>query len=170
MAQRACIEGGVTPSPSLETRQGSACLDIRRHIATAACPSPPLTLAPRPRVRPSMPWDASLFILESIERPVAKIIAVMRIVITSLTLALGDTSRGARKLIQIVRPVDLLRHVKLLLVVLLVRRRGSRLMAGGAGHGRERPDFPLPVHRARKLAVDNDDRLYRRRWRPGHDQ
>ena len=92
-------------------------------------------------------------------QPVAKIIAVMRIVITSLTLALGDTSRGARKLIQIVRPVDRLRHAKLLPVVLLVRRRGARLRADGADRGGELPDFPNPVHRARKLAVDNDDRL-----------
>jgi type IV secretion system protein VirB2 len=41
-------------------------------------------------------------ILESIEGPVAKIIAVMIIIITGLTLAFGDTSGGARKLIQIV--------------------------------------------------------------------
>ena len=51
----------------------------------------------------SMPWEAPLqSILESIEGPVAKIIAVMIIIITGLTLAFGDTSGGARKLIQIV--------------------------------------------------------------------
>lgn len=51
----------------------------------------------------SMPWEAPLqAILESIEGPVAKIIAVMIIIITGLTLAFGDTSGGARKLIQIV--------------------------------------------------------------------
>ena len=50
-----------------------------------------------------MPWEAPLqSILESIEGPVAKIIAVMIIIITGLTLAFGDTSGGARKLIQIV--------------------------------------------------------------------
>ena len=46
-----------------------------------------------------MPWEAPLqSILESIEGPVAKIIAVMIIIITGLTL----TSGGFRKLIQIV--------------------------------------------------------------------
>jgi type IV secretion system protein VirB2 len=51
----------------------------------------------------SMPWEAPLqAILESIEGPVAKIIAVIIIIITGLTLAFGDTSGGSRKLIQIV--------------------------------------------------------------------
>ena len=51
----------------------------------------------------NMPWEGPLqSILESIEGPVAKIIAVMIIIITGLTLAFGDTSGGARKLIQIV--------------------------------------------------------------------
>lgn len=50
-----------------------------------------------------MPWEAPLqAILESIEGPVAKIIAVMIIIITGLTLAFGDTSGGARRMIQIV--------------------------------------------------------------------
>jgi type IV secretion system protein TrbC len=51
----------------------------------------------------SMPWEAPLqSILESIEGPVAKIIAVIIIIITGLTLAFGDSSGGARRLIQIV--------------------------------------------------------------------
>lgn len=51
----------------------------------------------------SMPWEAPLqSILESIEGPVAKIIAVLIIIVTGLTLAFGDTSGGARRLIQIV--------------------------------------------------------------------
>ena len=51
----------------------------------------------------SMPWEAPLqSILESIEGPVAKIIAVIIIIITGLSLAFGDTSGGARKMIQIV--------------------------------------------------------------------
>ncbi|MCV0413798.1 MAG: TrbC/VirB2 family protein [Brevundimonas sp.] len=51
----------------------------------------------------SMPWEAPLqSILESIEGPVAKIIAVMIIIVTGLTLAFGDTSGGARRMIQIV--------------------------------------------------------------------
>jgi type IV secretion system protein TrbC len=51
----------------------------------------------------SMPWEAPLqSILESIQGPVAKIIAVMIIIATGLALAFGDTSGGARRMIQIV--------------------------------------------------------------------
>jgi type IV secretion system protein VirB2 len=50
-----------------------------------------------------MPWEAPLQqILESIEGPVAKIVAVIVIIITGLSLAFGDTSGGFRRLIQIV--------------------------------------------------------------------
>jgi type IV secretion system protein TrbC len=50
-----------------------------------------------------MPWEAPLqSILESIEGPVAKIIAVIIIIVTGLTLAFGDTGGGFRRLIQIV--------------------------------------------------------------------
>ncbi|TIL65652.1 MAG: conjugal transfer protein TrbC [Mesorhizobium sp.] len=51
----------------------------------------------------SMPWEEPLQqILESIEGPVAKIIAVIIIIVTGLTLAFGDTSGGFRRLVQIV--------------------------------------------------------------------
>ncbi|HDR9224201.1 TPA: TrbC/VIRB2 family protein [Burkholderia vietnamiensis] len=51
----------------------------------------------------SMPWETPLqSILESIQGPVAKIIAVIIIISTGLALAFGDTSGGFRKLIQIV--------------------------------------------------------------------
>ncbi len=40
--------------------------------------------------------------LQSLEGPVAKIIAVIIIVTTGLTLAFGDTSGGFRRLIQII--------------------------------------------------------------------
>jgi type IV secretory pathway VirB2 component (pilin) len=51
----------------------------------------------------NMPWEAPLTaILESIEGPVARIIAVIIIIITGLSLAFGDTSGGFRRLIQIV--------------------------------------------------------------------
>lgn len=51
----------------------------------------------------SMPWEAPLqSILESIEGPVAKIVAVIVIITTGLALAFGDTSGGFRRLIQIV--------------------------------------------------------------------
>jgi type IV secretion system protein VirB2 len=51
----------------------------------------------------SMPWEAPLqSILESIEGPVAKAVAVIIIIVTGLSLAFGDTSGGFRRLIQIV--------------------------------------------------------------------
>ena len=51
----------------------------------------------------SMPWEAPLQkILDSVEGPVAKILAVIIIIVTGLTLAFGDTSGGFRRLIQIV--------------------------------------------------------------------
>ena len=51
----------------------------------------------------SMPWEAPLqSILESVEGPVAKIVAVIIIIVTGLTLAFGDTGGGFRRLIQIV--------------------------------------------------------------------
>ena len=51
----------------------------------------------------NMPWEAPLqSILESVQGPVAKIVAVIVIIITGLSLAFGDTSGGFRRLIQIV--------------------------------------------------------------------
>lgn len=51
----------------------------------------------------SMPWEQPLQqILESIEGPVAKIVAVIVIIVTGLSLAFGDSSGGFRRLIQIV--------------------------------------------------------------------
>ena len=50
-----------------------------------------------------MPWEGPLqSILDSVQGPVAKIIAVIIIIATGLALAFGDTSGGFRKLIQIV--------------------------------------------------------------------
>ena len=51
----------------------------------------------------NMPWEAPLqSVLDSIQGPVARIIAVIIIIATGLTLAFGDTSGGFRKLVQIV--------------------------------------------------------------------
>jgi len=51
----------------------------------------------------SMPWETPLNqILESVQGPVAKIISVIIITVTGLTLAFGDTGGGFRRLIQIV--------------------------------------------------------------------
>jgi type IV secretion system protein VirB2 len=51
----------------------------------------------------SMPWEGPLqSILDSIQGPVARIVAVIIIIATGLALAFGDTSGGFRKLVQIV--------------------------------------------------------------------
>ena len=51
----------------------------------------------------NMPWEQPLNqILQSVEGPVAKIIAVIVIITTGLSLAFGDTSGGFRRLVQIV--------------------------------------------------------------------
>ena len=50
-----------------------------------------------------MPWEEPLQqVLESVQGPVAKIVAVIIIISTGLALAFGETSGGFRKLIQIV--------------------------------------------------------------------
>lgn len=79
----------------------------RRALRLAATASFPLvmlaTAMPAHAGGSSMPWEAPLqSILESIEGPVAKIIAVIVIITTGLTLAFGDTGGGFRRLIQIV--------------------------------------------------------------------
>jgi type IV secretory pathway VirB2 component (pilin) len=51
----------------------------------------------------NMPWEQPLQqILDSVQGPVAKIVAVIIIIVTGLSLAFGETSGGFRKLIQIV--------------------------------------------------------------------
>jgi type IV secretion system protein TrbC len=50
-----------------------------------------------------MPWEAPLErILQSVQGPVTKIIAVIIITMTGLSLAFGDTSGGFRKMVQVV--------------------------------------------------------------------
>ena len=50
-----------------------------------------------------MPWEAPLQkILDSIEGPVAKMVAVIVIIGTGLSLAFGDMSGGFRRLVQVV--------------------------------------------------------------------
>ena len=78
---------------------------IRHHFSTAAAFTyVSLVLAPAAHASgSSMPWEAPLqSILDSVEGPVAKIIAVIIIIVTGLTLAFGDTGGGFRRLIQIV--------------------------------------------------------------------
>jgi len=62
-----------------------------------------LTAAPAFAAGSNMPWEQPLQqILQSIEGPVSKIVAVIIIIVTGLTLAFGDTAGGFRRLIQIV--------------------------------------------------------------------
>ena len=78
---------------------------VRRFAATAAAFAYiNLVLVPAAHASgSSMPWEAPLQkILDSIEGPVSKIVAVIIIIATGLALAFGDTSGGFRKLIQIV--------------------------------------------------------------------
>ena len=77
----------------------------RRGIpGTAAAAFGSLLISPAAHAAGSnMPWEQPLNqILQSVEGPVAKILAVIIIIVTGLTLAFGDTSGGFRRLIQIV--------------------------------------------------------------------
>ena len=76
----------------------------RRALATAcAFAFVALATAPAYAAGSNMPWEQPLNqILQSVEGPVAKIIAVIIIIVTGLSLAFGDTSGGFRRLIQIV--------------------------------------------------------------------
>lgn len=62
-----------------------------------------LFAAPALAAGSGMPWETPLQnILQSIEGPVAKIVSVIIIIVTGLTLAFGESSGGFRRLIQIV--------------------------------------------------------------------
>lgn len=92
----------ASQSPAFKRRilMGSALDRIGRIGITAAGL---IYAAPAYASGSSMPWEAPLqSILQSIEGPVAKIVAVIIIIVTGLTLAFGDSSGGFRRLIQIV--------------------------------------------------------------------
>ncbi len=62
-----------------------------------------LLAAPAYAAGSGMPWEDPLQrILDSVQGPVAKIVAVIIIITTGLTLAFGETSGGFRRMIQIV--------------------------------------------------------------------
>ena len=62
-----------------------------------------LATAPAYAAGSNMPWEQPLTqILDSIQGPVAKVVSVIIIIVTGLTLAFGETSGGFRRLIQIV--------------------------------------------------------------------
>jgi len=72
-------------------------------ISTTVFATTNLTIGPAFAAGSNMPWEQPLNqILQSVEGPVAKIIAVIIIIVTGLSLAFGDTSGGFRRLVQIV--------------------------------------------------------------------
>src|SRR5690606_29176311 len=91
----------MTTEPTKAPRHRRALLDrVAAAGVSALCL---LYTAPAYASGSSMPWEEPLqAVLESIEGPVAKIIAVIIIIVTGLTLAFGDTGGGFRRLIQIV--------------------------------------------------------------------
>ena len=75
----------------------------RRVVLPVAAGIQTLVSVPAWAAGSNMPWEQPLNqILQSVEGPVAKILAVIIIIVTGLTLAFGDTSGGFRRLIQIV--------------------------------------------------------------------
>ena len=85
----------------MRMRLSGRLLDLCSRVTISAAAF--LYAAPARAAGSSMPWEAPLqSILESIEGPVAKIVAVIVIIVTGLSLAFGETSGGFRRLIQIV--------------------------------------------------------------------
>ncbi|MFH0301100.1 TrbC/VirB2 family protein [Bradyrhizobium sp. 31Argb] len=81
-----CSIGG---RPLIELGAASACMLLSVTAAHAA--------------GSGMPWEAPLErVLESVQGPVAKIVAVIIITVTGISLAFGDTSGGFRKMVQVV--------------------------------------------------------------------
>jgi len=75
----------------------------RRLAAVSAVVLTAMITAPAYAAGSNMPWEQPLNqILESIQGPVAKVVSVIVIIVTGLTLAFGETSGGFRRLIQIV--------------------------------------------------------------------
>ena len=72
-------------------------------ISTTVFATTSLTVGPAFAAGSNMPWEQPLNqILESIQGPVAKVMSVIVIIMTGLTLAFGESSGGFRRLIQIV--------------------------------------------------------------------
>ena len=78
---------------------------VRSKVAARGCLSLSLSIlaAKAQAAGTGMPWEQPLEkVLESVQGPVAKIVAVIIIITTGLTLAFGETAGGFRRLIQIV--------------------------------------------------------------------
>jgi type IV secretion system protein VirB2 len=75
----------------------------QRLAMTAMLAAVALATSPAYAAGSNMPWEQPLQqILDSIQGPVAKVISVIVIIVTGLTLAFGETGGGFRRLIQIV--------------------------------------------------------------------
>jgi type IV secretory pathway VirB2 component (pilin) len=77
---------------------------MRHRLATASAAIVFTALiAPAYAAGSNMPWEQPLQqILDSVQGPVAKVVSVIVIIVTGLTLAFGESSGGFRRLIQIV--------------------------------------------------------------------
>ena len=76
---------------------------FRPTLAAGALVALALVAAQAQAAGSGMPWEEPLQqVLESVQGPVAKIIAVIIIIMTGLTLAFGETAGGFRRLIQII--------------------------------------------------------------------
>ena len=74
-----------------------------RRLAAGALVAAALVAAQAQAAGSGMPWEEPLQqVLESVQGPVAKIVAVIIIITTGLTLAFGETAGGFRRLIQII--------------------------------------------------------------------
>ena len=120
---------------------------LRHRLATAgALVLTTLITAPAYAAGSNMPWEQPLNqILESIQGPVAKVVSVIVIIVTGLTLAFwGDLGRLSAADPDRVRPFDRLRRLQLLPLLLLLWRRGADLM----DQSEAIPGFYAPVHRS----------------------
>ena len=77
---------------------------VRAAAARLAAAAAMMMIACQARAAGSgMPWEEPLQkVLDSVQGPVAKIVAVIIIITTGLTLAFGETAGGFRRLIQII--------------------------------------------------------------------
>ena len=80
----------------------SSASSLRRSIASITVfVVASFSVSPALAAGSNMPWERPLNqILESVQGPVTKIIAVIIIIATGLSLAFGDTSGGFRRLIR----------------------------------------------------------------------
>ncbi|WP_456710978.1 MULTISPECIES: TrbC/VirB2 family type IV secretion system protein [Bradyrhizobium] len=89
MRAHLCRYRSIRVFPLVELSAASACVLLSVSAAHAA--------------GSGMPWEAPLErVLESVQGPVAKIVAVIIITVTGISLAFGDTSGGFRKMVQVV--------------------------------------------------------------------